>query len=429
MLDIRHIRENADEVRRRLATRGRGDEKGIAEVLIQDEVRRALLVQVETLKADRNKASKEIGIRKGKGEPADDLMARMKQVSDEIAQLDVQVAEVEAAQQRLLLTIPNLPHPSVPVGDAAANRVERTWGQPASFAFAPKTHMEIGTARGLLDFTQASKISGSGFIVFRGKGARLERALIQYLLDFHTREAQPEGSGLLSYTEVSPPFLVRGDAMTGTGQLPKFAEDMYKLEGEDLYLVPTAEVPVTNLHREEIVPAERLPIRYAAYTPCFRREAGSAGRDNRGMIRVHQFDKVELVQIVRPEESEQALERLVAQVEAVLQSLGLHYRVLTLSTGDMSGNAAKCYDLEVWAPALQTWHEVSSCSNFGDYQARRMGLRFKDEAGKNQFCHTLNGSGTALARLFIAVLETYQQSDGRVLLPEKLRPYIGMDSL
>jgi seryl-tRNA synthetase len=427
MLDIKYIREHADEARARLASRGRGDEQGIAEVLRQDERRRFLLVQVETLKADRNKASKEIGIRKGRGEAADDLMARMKEVSDEIARLDAEVAQVEAAQHHLLLTIPNLPHPSVPVGDASANRVERTWGKPAEFAFAPKTHMELGAALGMLDFGQAAKISGSGFIVFRGKGARLERALIQYLLDFHTREAPPEG--LVSYTEISPPFLVRGDAMTGTGQLPKFAEDMYKLEGEDLYLIPTAEVPVTNLHREEIVPAERLPIRYAAYTPCFRREAGSAGRDNRGMIRVHQFDKVELVQVVRPEASEQALEQLVGQVEAVLQSLGLHYRVLTLSTGDMSGNAQKCYDLEVWAPALQTWLEVSSCSNFGDYQARRMGLRFKGEDGRNAFCHTLNGSGTALARLFIAVVEAGQQADGRVLLPEKLRPYIGTDFL
>ncbi|HEY8966255.1 MAG TPA: serine--tRNA ligase, partial [Candidatus Methylacidiphilales bacterium] len=352
-----------------------------------------------------------------------------KEVSDRISVLDQEVAAVEAAQEALLLTIPNLPHASVPVGpDAAANRTERTWGAPASFPFEPKNHIDLATAHPdgcLLDFERAAKISGSGFLAFKGKGARLERGLINYLLDFHTEaKAAP---GLEPYVEVSPPFLVRGATMQGTGQLPKFAEDMYKIEGEDLYLIPTAEVPVTNLHAGEIVAAEALPLRYAAYTPCFRKEAGSAGKDTRGMIRVHQFDKVELVQIVRPEDSYAVLDRLVAQVEAVLQSLGLRYRVLTLSTGDMGFGAAKCHDIEVWAPGLNTWLEVSSCSNFEDFQARRMGLRFKDAEGKNRFCHTLNGSGTALARLFIALVETHQQGDGRVLLPEKLRPYMGTD--
>ncbi|SDT87438.1 seryl-tRNA synthetase [Verrucomicrobium sp. GAS474] len=426
MLDIKYLRDNPDEARRRLATRGRGDEAHVDTLLAQDESRRALLVRVESLKAERNKASKEIGARKAKKEPTDDLMAAMKTVSDEIAGLDVEVAAVEAAQEALLLTIPNFPHATVPVGDdAAANRTERTHGAPASFPFAPKNHIDLAALSGLLDFERAAKISGSGFLVFKGKGARLERALISYLLDFHTEaKAAP---GLDAYVEVSPPFLVRGEAMKGTGQLPKFADDMYKIEGEDLYLIPTAEVPVTNLHAGEIVPAEALPIRYAAYTPCFRKEAGSAGKDTRGMIRVHQFDKVELVQIVRPEDSYAALDRLVAQVEAVLQSLGLHYRVLTLSTGDMGFGAAKCHDIEVWAPGLGTWLEVSSCSNFEDFQARRMGLKYKDAEGKNRFCHTLNGSGTALARLFIALVETHQQDDGRVLLPEKLRSYMGAD--
>ncbi len=427
MLDIKTIRERPEAARERLASRGRGDEKAVDELLRLDEERRALILKDEALKAERNKASKEIGLRKAKGENADELLARMKGVSDQSAALDAERAAIEEKQHALLLTVPNLPHASVPVGpDAASNRTERTWGRPPDFPFAPKAHMEIAEKRGLVDFPAAAKISGSGFLVFKGKGARLERALIQYLLDFHTVKA---AAPLEQYTEVSPPFLVRGDSMTGTGQLPKFGDDMYKVEGEDLYLVPTAEVPVTNLLREEIVPAEALPIRYAAYTPCFRKEAGSAGRDNRGMIRVHQFDKVELVQVVRPEESYAALDRLVGQVEAVLQSLGLHYRVLTLSTGDMGSNAAKCHDLEVWAPGLNTWLEVSSCSNFEDFQARRMNLRFKNADGKNVFCHTLNGSGTALARLFIALLETYQQPDGSVTLPEALRPYLGDVSL
>ena len=430
MLDIKYLRDNPDEARRRLATRGRGDEVHIDSILSQDGKRRDIILRVEALKAERNTASKEIGLRKAKKEPADDLLSRMKEVSDQIAVLDVEFAAIEASQEALLLTLPNLPHSTVPVGaDAEANRTERTHGAPAAFPFAPKDHMTIAAAGSLLDFERAAKISGSGFLVFKGKGARLERALISYLLDFHTEAtATPD---LDPYLEVSPPFLVRGEAMKGTGQLPKFADDMYKVEGEDLFLIPTAEVPVTNLHAGEIVPVEALPLRYAAYTPCFRKEAGSAGRDNRGMIRVHQFDKVELVQIVRPEDSYAALDRLVGQVEAVLQSLGLHYRVLTLSTGDMGFGAAKCHDIEVWAPGLGTWLEVSSCSNFEDFQARRMGLRFKDTSeeggGKNRFCHTLNGSGTALARLFIALLETHQQADGRVLLPEKLRSYMGSD--
>jgi seryl-tRNA synthetase len=422
MLDIKYIREESDEVARRLSTRGRGDEIHIRELTALDEERRSILKTVENLKAERNKASKEVGALKSKGLPADEILVRMKQVSDEIAKLDQSFAELELKQQDLLLRIPNVPHESVPVGaDAEANRVDKTWGTPIQHPFEAKTHWEIGESKGLIDLPRATKISGSGFIVYTGKGARLERGLINFLLDLHT-----ESHG---YTEVGVPFVVRGESMVGTGQLPKFSEDMYAVKEEDLYLIPTAEVPVTNLHRDEILTEAQLPITYAAYTPCFRREAGSAGKDTRGMIRVHQFDKVELVHIVKPEESYATLEKLLGHAETVLQKLGLAYRVLSLSTGDMGFGAAKCYDIEVWAPGLKTWLEVSSCSNFESFQARRLQLRFKDGEGKNQFCHTLNGSGTALARLYIALLETYQQPDGSVHLPEILHPYLGLTCL
>ncbi len=422
MLDIKYIREESDEVARRLATRGRGDEVHIQELKILDEERRTILKKVETLKAERNKASKEVGALKSKGLPADEILVRMKQVSDEIALLDKAFAELDVKQHDLLLGIPNLPHPSVPVGsDAEANPILKSWGTPSTPSFEPKTHWEIGAAKGLIDLERATKISGSGFIVYTGKGARLERGLINFLLDLHTDHH--------GYTEVGVPFVVRGASMVGTGQLPKFSEDMYGVKDEDLYLIPTAEVPVTNLHREEILTESQLPIAYAAYTPCFRREAGSAGKDTRGMIRVHQFDKVELVHIVKPEESYVVLEKLLGHAETVLQKLGLAYRVLTLCTGDMGFGAAKCYDIEVWAPGLKTWLEVSSCSNFEAFQARRLQLRYKDEEGKNHLCHTLNGSGTALARLYIALLETYQQPDGSVHLPEILKPYLGSTCL
>ncbi len=423
MLDIKRIRENPDEARRRLATRGKGDEQSVDALLALDQKRRELLVQVEQLKAERNRASKEIGAKKSKNESADALMAEMKAVSDKIAVLDSKVADVELQQEGLLLRIPNLPHADVPVGlDEAANRTERVWGQPPVYAFTPKPHWEIGAALDILDLPRAAKISGSGFIVFKGLGAKLERTLINLLLDLHIEEH--------GYLEIAPPFAVRESSMIGTGQLPKFAEDMYRIAEEDLWLVPTAEVPVTNLHREEILEAAALPIQYVAYTPCFRREAGSAGKDTRGIIRVHQFDKVELVHIVHPDVSYETLERLVGHAEKVLQLLGLHYRVVSLSTGDLGFGAARCYDLEVWAPGLGKWLEVSSCSNFEDFQARRMGLRFKNGAkGENRFCHTLNGSGTALARLVIALLETYQQADGSVLLPAALHPTFGSDRI
>lgn len=419
MLDVRKIRENPDFYRDRLACRNSGDEKSVAQILVLDEQRRKHLQESEALKSERNRTSKEIGAVKAKGGDIAAVSAQMKALGEQISRLDQELAQIEAEQTDLLMRIPNVPHESVPVGKSSEdNRIERVIGKPAEFGFKPKPHWEIGAQLGLIDLEAATKVSGSGFIVFKGPGARLQRALINYLLDLHT--------GQHGYTEVSPPFLVRGESLQGTSQLPKFAEDLYHVKEEPpLYLIPTAEVPVTNLHREEILPADRLPIRYAAYTPCFRREAGSAGKDTRGMIRVHQFDKVELVHFVLPEESYQTLEVLVGHAERVLQDLGLHYRVVSLCTGDIGFGAAKCYDLEVWAPGVGAWLEVSSCSNFEDFQARRMSLRYKNSDGKNVFCHTLNGSGLALPRLYIALLETYQQADGRVLIPAPLRPYLG----
>jgi seryl-tRNA synthetase len=419
MLDIRKIRENPELFREKLARRHTGDDKLIGRIVGLDEEIRKLKQQGEALKSERNRASKEIGAVKAKGGDITEAAAKMKSAGDQIAQIDRDLATKDTELIDILLRIPNINHDSVPVGATAAdNRVERVVGEAAQFDFKPKPHWEIGAQLGLIDLEAATKISGSGFIVFKGAGARLERALINYLLDLHTTKH--------GYTEVSPPFLVRENCMVGTTQLPKFAEDMYRVNEEPpLYLVPTAEVPVTNLHREEIVEAEKLPIRYAGYTPCFRREAGSAGKDTRGMIRVHQFDKVELVQVVTPEESYVALETLVGHAEQVLKNLGLHYRVVSLCTGDIGFGAAKCYDIEVWAPGLGAWLEVSSCSNFEDFQARRMNLRYKSNEGKNIFCHTLNGSGVALPRLYIALLETFQRADGHVVVPEPLRPYLG----
>jgi len=419
MLDIRKIRENPDFYRERLARRNSGDEKFLDQILAIDGDIRKLKQENEAHKSERNRVSKEIGILKAKGIDVAEISAGMKELGDIIGKSDLGLANLETGLTDILLRIPNVNHDSVPVGKGPEeNRIERVIGKPAAFDFKPKPHWEIGAQLGLIDLEAATKISGSGFIVFKGQGARLERALINYLLDLHTTQH--------GYTEISPPFLVRGESMVGTSQLPKFAEDMYRVEEEPpLYLVPTAEVPVTNLHREEILAADRLPIRYAAYTPCFRREAGSAGKETRGMSRVHQFDKVELVHVVTPEESYATLEVLVGHAEKVLQELGLHYRVVSLCTGDIGFGAAKCYDLEVWAPGVGAWLEVSSCSNFEDFQARRMNLRYKNSEGKNIFCHTLNGSGVALPRLFIALLETYQQADGHVFIPEPLRPYLG----
>lgn len=418
MLDIKLIRENPELVKQRLASRGRGDDARIDDIAVLDVRRRTLLAEADALKAERNKVSKEIGAAKSKGQDAGPAMAAMKAVGDKIAALDQQIAGIDAELQNILLVIPNLPHESVVTGkDAADNPVVRTWGEKPTLAGTPKPHWELGEKLGILDFARATKIAGSGFILYKGAGARLERALINMLLDLHT--------GQHGYTEIFPPFLINRQSMIGTGQLPKFEEDMYRLRDEEMYLAPTAEVPVSNIHREEILKEEQLPIYYCAYTPCFRREAGAAGKDTRGMIRVHQFDKVEMIKFAKPETSYDELETMVANAEKVLQLLGLHYRVVLLCTGDMGFSSAKTYDIEVWAPGQNAYLEVSSCSNCEDFQARRANIRFKDTAGKNRFVHMLNGSGTALARLYVALLETYQQPDGSILLPEILKPYLG----
>ncbi len=422
MLDIGWIRKEPEVVRQRLAARGPGAAAGLDKVLEVDEERRRLLGEVEKLKADRNAISKEVGVRKAKKESADDLLAGMKEKSDRITELDKKVAEVEARQEGYLLSIPNLPWEGCPQGStAAANRVVSSWGEPKKFDFQPKDHVALGEALGILDFTASAKVSGSGFAVYRGPGAKLERSLINWMLNLH--------SGEHGYTEVSTPYLVREASMVGTGQLPKFREDMYAVEGGELFLVPTAEVPVTNLHREEILTEKDLPKKYVAYTPCFRREAGSAGKETRGLGRMHQFDKVELVWIEHPDRSMRTLEELCGHAESVLQKLGLHYRKVELCTGDIGFGAARCYDLEVWAPGMGQFLEVSSCSNFMDFQARRMGLRFKGADGKNRPCHTLNGSGTALARLFIALVETYQTKDGKVEIPKTLQSLFGSERI
>ena len=426
MLDIRLIREQPDFVKARLATRGGSDAGEVVEqILACDTRRRRIETDLQTRNAERNRLSKEIGGKRKAGEPTADLEALVRGIGEEIATLNREVGEADALQRNLLLNVPNLPHDAAPVGtDAADNPVVRTWGEPPVFPSGqePEDHLKVGARLGLFDLERATKISGSGFVVFTGAGARLERALINFLLDLH---GGPHG-----YTEISPPFVIRRECMVGTNQLPKFEEDMYGLEENTLFLTPTAEVPVTNLHREEILPADALPKKFCAYTPCFRREAGSAGRETRGLIRVHQFDKVELVKITTPETSVAEHERLTADAERVLQLLGLHYRVIELCTGDLGFGSAKTYDIEVWAPAQRAYLEVSSCSNFHEFQARRMNLKFKDpETGKNRFCHTLNGSGTALPRLFVALLESCQQPDGSLRLPEPLHRYFGSERI
>ncbi len=415
MLDIKLIRENPDFVRDGLATRN--SPVDIAEVLALDERRRAAITEADQLKNTRNDVSRQIGVLKKAGQDTSEIQRQTREIGEKIAALDNAVREIEAQQEKLMLAIPNLPHASVPRGrDAADNVVVRQWGQPRQFDFAPQDHVAIGERLGLFDFDRAARIAGAGFPLFTGPGARLERALIQFMLDMHTTQH--------GYTEIAPPHLVTTAAMTGTGQLPKMADDMYHASRDDLWLIPTAEVPVTNLYRDEIIRAP-LPLKYVAYTPCFRREAGSAGKETRGLIRVHQFDKVELVKFVPPETSYDELEALVRDVEHVLQTLELPYRVLQLCSGDMSFAAAKCYDIELWAPGHNGWLEDSSCSNFEAFQARRANIRWKTPEGRNEFVHTLNGSGVALPRLVVALLENDQQADGSVVLPEALRPYMG----
>jgi len=415
MLDIKRIRDSEDDVRRGLQSRaGKYD---IEQVVALDKQRRQFLTEVETLKSQRNTVSKELGIKKKAGEDISETQKAMREVGDRITELDKQVGQVEEQLSTALLSIPNVPHASVPVGaDATGNKVVRQHGEPRTLSFPAKPHWELGAKLGILDLERAAKISGAGFPLYVGAGAQLQRGLIQFMLDVHTREH--------GYTEVWPPVLVRPSSLVGTGQLPKLKEEMYYVGEDDLYLIPTAEVPVTNMYRDEII--ERpLPIKHAAYTPCFRREAGAAGRDTRGIIRVHEFDKVEMVKFVEPETSYDELELLVKDAEDILQRLGLAYRVLLLCTGDMSFAAAKCYDIELWAPGQNAWLEVSSCSNFEDFQARRAGIRFRNKDKKTAFVHTLNGSGVALARLVVALLENGQQADGSVVLPEALHPYMG----
>src|SRR5690242_8007922 len=421
MLDIRLIREKPDFVRERLATRGGGDEAKIDDVVRIDTERRKSETDLQRLQSERNRLSKEIGARRSRKESSEELEAEVRKIGEQIAGLTQRANAFDEEQRTLLLDLPNLPHPSVPIGkDSSANRVIRSWGEKPQLTSAAD-HVAIGTKLNLFNVEWAAKLSGSGFICFAGAGAKLERALIDFMIDLHTREH--------GYLEISPPFLVRRDCMIGTSQLPKFEADMYGLEENQLFLAPTAEVPLTNLHREEILSAADLPKKFVAYTPCFRREAGAAGRETRGIIRVHQFDKVELVKITVPEKSYEELELLAADAESVLKQLGLHYRVIELCTGDLGFASAKSYDIEVWSPGQNTYLEVSSCSNCEDFQARRMQLRFKDRDGKNRFCHTLNGSGVALPRLFAALIENYQQPDGSVIVPEKLQPYFGASEI
>ncbi len=417
MLDLKFIRENPQLVKEGI--RKKGEIGDVDRILELDGRRREIIQKVERLKHERNDLSQQVSRLKKEGKPADEVIARTREISQEIKKLDEELKEVENQLSEALDRIPNLPHPSVPVGkDERDNVVVRAWGKLPEFDYEISNHLEIGERLDIFDFPRGSKIAGRGFPVYKGKGARLERALINFMLDLHTREH--------GYREIFPPFLVNQQSMRGTGQLPKMEEDMYYCEKDDLYLIPTAEVPVTNLHRDEILSMDQLPIKYCAYTACFRREAGSWGKDTRGFLRLHQFNKVELVKIVPPEDSYQELELLVKDAARVLELLGIPYRVVELCTGDLSFAAAKCYDIEVWSPAEQRWLEASSCSNFEDFQARRMNLRFRRSQGsKPEFPHTLNGSGVATSRLMVALLENYQTDEGSVMVPEVLRPYTG----
>jgi seryl-tRNA synthetase len=416
MLDIRFIRENTDKVKESLCKRG--SKVDLTEVLALDEERRKFLAQVDDLRRQKNEANDAITqFLKEKKDPKEKIMS-MKSVAAKIDEAEAGLRVVEEKLNKLLLVIPNIVHDSIPAGDPTNNKVVRQWGAAKNFSFKPKPHTEICESLDIVDFARGAKITGSNFILYKKLGARLERALINFMLDLHTSKH--------GYQEMWPPALVNRASMTGTGQLPKLEDDMYRLKDEDLFLIPTAEVPVTNIHRDDILSEESLPIYYTAYTPCFRRGAGSYGKDTKGLVRLHQFDKVELVKFVRPETSFDELEKLVANAETVLQVLGLPYRVVMLASGDVSFAASKCYDLEVYAPGVNAWLEVSSCSNFCDFQARRANIRFRaKESKKVEFVHTLNGSGIALPRTVIAILENYQQEDGSVVIPEALRPYMG----
>jgi seryl-tRNA synthetase len=416
MLELSFVRENLELVQQKMRDRGMADVLADFEGL--DRERRKLLVEVEGLKARRNKSSDQIAVLKKQKQDASAPIAEMRQVGEEIAELDKQAKARDEQLRELLRNIPNVPHASVPVGPSAAENEEiRRWGEPRPFDFEAKAHWDLGAALGILDFERAAKITGARFAVYRGVGAKLERALANFMLDVHTREH--------GYTEILPPFMVNSASLFGTGQLPKFAGDLFKLEGTDFWLIPTAEVPVTNLYRDEVLEAEALPVKHCAWTACFRSEAGAAGKDTRGIIRQHQFQKVELVKFTLPETSYDELESLTRDAEVILQRLNLPYRVVALSTGDLGFSSAKTYDLEVWLPSSREYKEISSCSNFEAFQARRASLRFRrGKQGKSEYLHTLNGSGLAVGRTWLAILENYQQADGSVIVPAALRPYL-----
>ena len=422
MLDIKRIRENLEDIKKAMEIRGE-KEFDLDAVVELDNQRRELLKEVEVLKNEMNVEQNKIPqlMKEGKKEEAEAEKVKLKELSDNIKALDEKVKKVQEELQYRLLRIPNVPNANVPQGDTDEDNVEiRKWGEPRNFDFDSKAHWDLGTDLGILNFETAGKITGSRFTLYKGLGARLERSLVNFFLNTHTEK--------IGYTEVLPPFMANRSSFIGTGQLPKFEEDMFKIEGLDYFLIPTAEVPVTNIHRDEIVSADQLPIKYCAYTPCFRSEAGSAGRDTRGLVRQHQFNKVELVKFVKPEESYEELEKLTNDAEMMLQMLGLPYRVVKICTGDLGFTAAFKYDLEVWMPSYNRYVEISSCSNFEDFQARRAGIRFKrDKNSKAEYCHTLNGSGLAVGRTVAAILENYQQADGSVVVPEVLRPYMGVD--
>ena len=422
MLDIKKIREDFEGVKAAVERRGKGD-FGIGEVAELDKKRREVLAKVEAMKNQQSVTSKQIPKMKKAGEDTTELMAEMKKLSQEIKALDAEVSEIEENLRNGLLNIPNTPNETVPMGDDDSDNVEiRKWGEPTQFDFEAKAHWDVGEDLDILDTERAAKIAGTRFTVYKGMGARLERAVINFMLNLHTEEH--------GFTEILPPFMVNRAAMTGTGQLPKFEEDMFYIPQKDFFLIPTAEVPVTNLRAQEIMEEAELPIYYTAYTPCFRAEAGSAGRDTRGLIRQHQFNKVELVKFVKPETSYDELESLTAAAEEVLKRLEIPYRVVKLSTGDLGFSSAMTYDIEVWMPSYGRYVEISSCSNFENYQARRANIRFRpEEKGKPEFVHTLNGSGLAVGRTVAAILENYQQADGSVLIPEALKPYMGIDKI
>ncbi|MED3822324.1 serine--tRNA ligase [Priestia flexa] len=418
MLDVKVLRANLEEVKEKLKFRGE-DLSDLGRFEELDVERRQLLVQTEELKSKRNEVSQQIAQLKREKQDADSMILEMRQVGDKIKELDKRLRTVETELEQLLLSIPNIPHESVPVGETEDENVEiRKWGEVRQFNFEPKPHWDLGTDLNILDFERAAKVTGSRFVFYKGLGARLERALINFMMDLHMDEH--------GYEEILPPYMVNRTSMTGTGQLPKFEEDAFKIKEEDYFLIPTAEVPVTNLHRDEIINGDQLPLAYTAYSACFRSEAGSAGRDTRGLIRQHQFNKVELVRFVKPEDSYAELENLTGHAEKVLQLLELPYRVLSMCTGDLGFTAAKKYDIEVWIPSYESYREISSCSNFESFQARRANIRFRREAkGKPEYVHTLNGSGLAIGRTVAAILENYQQEDGSVVIPKVLRPYMG----